>query len=149
MADLSFAIEIAAPPNLVFAFFVPQRMPYWYGAEMEACFEVLGGASEFETGLKIRITGRVGSKQVSHTAVVTDYEWGRRLEWQFQDAYGVRGLQSWEVSASAQDSRVVMRDRYEMPGRLGGFVDRLVTRHAVARRDRRDLERLKQLVERK
>lgn len=149
MADLSFAIEIAAPPNLVFAFFVPQRMPYWYGAEMEACFEVLGGASEFETGLKIRITGRVGSKQVSHTAVVTDYEWGRRLEWQFQDAYGVRGLQSWEVSASAQDSRVVMRDRYEMPGRLGGFVDRLVTRHAVARRDRRDLERLKQLAERR
>jgi uncharacterized protein YndB with AHSA1/START domain len=149
MADLSFAIEIAAPPNLVFAFFVPQRMPYWYGAEMEACFEVLGGASEFEMGLKIRITGRVGSKQVSHTAVVTGYEWGRRLEWQFQDAYGVRGLQSWEVSASAQDSRVVMRDRYEMPGRLGGFVDRLVTRHAVARRDRRDLERLKQLVERR
>jgi uncharacterized protein YndB with AHSA1/START domain len=149
MADLSFAIEIAAPPNLVFAFFVPQRMPYWYGAEMEACFEVLGGASEFEMGLKIRITGRVGSKQVSHTAVVTGYEWGRRLEWQFQDAYGVRGLQSWEVSASAQDSRVVMRDRYEMPGRLGGFVDRLVTRHAVARRDRRDLERLKQLAERR
>jgi uncharacterized membrane protein len=149
MADLSFAIEIAAPPNLVFAFFVPQRMPYWYGAEMEACFEVLGESPEFETGLKIRITGRVGSKQVSHTAVVTGYEWGRRLEWQFQDAYGVRGLQSWEVSANAQDSRVVMRDRYEMPGRLGGFVDRLVTRHAVARRDRRDLERLKQLVERR
>jgi hypothetical protein len=149
MADLSFAIEIAAPPNLVFAFFVPQRMPYWYGAEMEACFEVLGGASEFQTGVKIRITGHVGSKQLAHTAVVTGYEWGRRLEWQFQDAYGVRGLQSWEVSASAQDSRVVMRDRYEMPGRLGGFVDRLVTRHAVARRDRRDLERLKQLVERR
>jgi hypothetical protein len=40
-----------------------------------------------------------------------------------------------------------MRDCYEMPGRFGKFFDWLITRHAVARRDRSELRRLKRLVE--
>lgn len=149
MADLSLAVDIAAPGNLVFAFFVPQRMPYWYGAEMASCFEVQGGAAEFVTGQKVRITGRVGSREVSLTSVITRYEWGRLLEWRFQDAYGVRGLQRWELEAVSPGTRVRMHDSYEMPGRFGKFTDWLLTRHAVARRDRDSLARLKCLVERK
>ena len=149
MADLSLAVDIAAPGNLVFAFFVPQRMPYWYGAEMASCFEAQGGAAEFETGQKVRITGRVGSREVSLTTVITRYEWGRLLEWRFQDTYGVRGLQSWEFEAVSPGTRVRMRDSYEMRGCLGKFTDWLVTRHAVARRDRDSLARLKRLAERK
>ena len=149
MADLSFAVEIAAPGNLVFAFFVPQRMLYWYGAEMRSCFEVQGGAAEFQTGQKVRITGRVGSREVSLTTVITRYEWGRLLEWRFQDGYGVRGLQNWELESGSSGTRVRMRDRYDMPGRFGKFTDWLLTRHAVARRDRDALARLKRLAERK
>lgn len=149
MAELEFSVEIAAPPDRVFVFFVPQRMPYWYGAEMESQFEVQDGAAEFQVGLKVRITGRLGRKEVTHTAVVTGYQWGRLLEWRFQDEYGVRGLQRWEVEAAPSGTRVRMHDSYQLPGRLGRLADRLLTRYSVARRDRSDLARLKKLAERR
>ena len=156
MAKLEFTMEIAAPPDRVFAFFAPQRMPYWYGAEMESRFEVQGGAAEFEVGLKVRITGRLGPREVSHTAVVTGHEWGRLLEWRFQDAYGVRGLQHWELEPAPTPSgsatagtRVRLRDHYELPGRLGKLIDALWMKRNVARRDRLHLDRLKRLAERR
>jgi uncharacterized protein YndB with AHSA1/START domain len=147
MAALEIVTEISAPPNLVFAFFVPQRMPYWYGAEMESCFEVAGGAADFAAGQKVRISGKLGARRVTLTVVIVRYDCGRFLEWRFQDAYGVRGVQSWEVAASAAGTCVTMRDRYEMPGRIGRILDWLLTRHAAARRDRDYLARLKRLVE--
>jgi len=147
MAALEFGIEIAALPNLVFAFFVPQRMPYWYGSEMDARFEAQEGAPEFRVGLQVRVTGRVGKREVGHTAVITRYDRGRALAWQFRDAYGVRGLQHWELESAAAGTRVRMRDQYEVPGVLGKIVDALLTRHAVAWRDRKALARLKRLVE--
>jgi len=148
MAKLAFSIQIAAPPDRVSVFFVPQRMPYWYGPEMESCFEVQGSAAEFQVGQKVRITGHVGRKEVSLTTVVTRYEWGRLLEWRFHDAYGVRGLQRWEIEAASSGTRVRMYDDYELPGAAGRITDRFLTRHAVARRDRHDLARLKKLAER-
>jgi hypothetical protein len=147
MADLKFTQEIAAPATTVGAFFVPHRMGAWYGTELDLQFEVQGGAIEFRTGLKVRLIGRIRKHEMAHTAVVTEFERGRVLEWQFQDAYGVRGKQRWEISENGSGARVEMRDRYEMPGRAGRFFDWLMTRHAVAKRDRRELERLKRLVE--
>jgi len=149
MAELEFTVEIGAPPDRVFVFFVPQRMPYWYGAEMESQFEVQGGGAEFQVGLKVRITGHLGRKEVTHTAVVTGYQWGGLLEWRFQDEYGVRGLQRWEVEPAPSGTRVRMRNSYQLPGRLGPIADWLFTRHGVARRDRCDLARLKKLAERR
>lgn len=147
MADLTFVQEIAAPAKIVGAFFVPHRMGAWYGRELDLQFEVQGAATEFCAGLKVRLTGRIGKREVSHTAVVTEFERGRVLEWQFQDTYGVRGTQRWQISEAADGTRVEMRDRYQMPGLFGRFFDWLMTRHAVARRDHRELERLKGLVE--
>jgi Polyketide cyclase / dehydrase and lipid transport len=147
MAKLEFAVEITAPPDRVAVFFVPQRMPYWYGAEMECEFEVGGGAADFRRGLKVHIAGRLGPRAVSLTAVVTRFDWGRLLEWRFQDAYGVRGLQRWEIGPGALGARVRMCDEYEFPGTLGRIFDWLLTRHAVARRDLSDLARLKRIAE--
>jgi hypothetical protein len=147
MADLVFTEEIAAPTKIVGAFFVPHRMGNWYGAELDLQFEVQGGAIEFRNGLKVRLAGRIGKREFTHTAVVTEFERGRALEWRFQDAYGVRGMQRWEISESENGARVVMRDRYEMPGWFGRFFDWLLTRHAVARRDRQELARLKRFAE--
>ena len=149
MAELEFTVDIAAPVDRVFVFFVPQRMPYWYGAEMESSFEVQGGASEFAVGLKVRVSGRLGRSGVAHTFVVTAYQWSRVLEWRFQDAYGVRGLQRWELEPTPDGTRVRLRDAYEIPGRLGRFMDWLLTRRAVASRDLGDLARLKKLAERR
>jgi hypothetical protein len=140
---------IAASAALVGAFFVPQRMPYWYGAEMNCKFEVLGGAVDFAIGQKIRISGRLGAREISLTAVVTRFEFGRHLEWSFQDSYGVKGTQSWEISGTSDVATVQMRDEYEMPGTFGKVFDWVFTRHAVARRDRDWLARLKNLAERK
>ena len=147
MAELKFMMDIAAPVKIVGAFFVPHRMGAWYGREMDLQFEVQGGAIEFRTGLKVRLTGRMGKREFTHTAVVTQFERARILEWQFQDAYGVRGTQRWGIYEISMGTRVEMSDSYQMPGRIGRFFDWLVTRHAVARRDRSELERLKKLVE--
>ena len=149
MARLEFSQRIDATTALVSAFFVPQRMPYWYGYEMKAEFEILGGAADFAAGQKVRITGRLGAQEVGITAVVTRYDFGRALEWQFQDQYGVKGKQSWEICAQGAAAIVRMRDEYEMPGRVARIFDALLTRHAVARRDRGWLARLAHLIERR
>jgi hypothetical protein len=149
MANLEFFRDFTAPPEEIFVFFVPQRMGLWYGVEMKSCFEVQGGAPDFAVGQKVRIRGRLGKREVTLTVVITAYQWERLLEWQFQDSYGVRGKQRWELQQSGITTRLTMRDRYEMPGRVGRIVDRLFTRHGVAARDRSWLDRLQRLAERR
>ena len=149
MANLEFVREFAVPPKEIFVFFVPQRMALWYGAEMNGCLEVQGGASDFAVGQKVRITGRLSAREVTLTVVITAYEWERMLEWQFQDSYGVRGKQRWELQQTRNTTRLTMRDQYEMPGRTGKIVDRLFTRYGVAARDRSWLDRLQRLAERR
>lgn len=151
MAKLTFTLDIAAPADRVAAFFVPQRMPYWYGAEMNAEFEVQGGAADFQNGQKVKIAGRLAGKEVSLTAVVTRYEWGKILEWQFKDAYGIRGLQRWEIAATSAGARVTMYDEYELPaaGLLSRLADALLMKRSVSRRDRSWLARLKRCAENK
>ncbi len=154
MAQIETSVEIAAPAELVFAFFVPQRMAYWYGADMEACLEVQGGAPDFAVSQKVRVTGRLGKREVSHTAVVTALQQARLFEWRFEDRYGVKGLERWEIERldarspeRASKTTVRMRSAYTMPGLLGKAMDRLVTRHAVARRNQDYLARLKRYAE--
>jgi uncharacterized protein YndB with AHSA1/START domain len=149
MADLSFSLDIAAPPNEIFVFFVPQRMPLWYGTEMDSKFEVQGGASDFAVGQKVRITGRLRQYEMTLTVVITAYEWERLLEWQFQDSYGVGGKQRWELQCIAGKTQLSMRDSYQMPSAFGRLFDRIFTRFAVAQRDRAWLARLQQLAERR
>lgn len=153
MARVETSVEIAAPAEVVFAFFVPQRMPYWYGADMQATFDVQGGAPDFAMSQKVRIAGSLNGREVSHTAVVTALEGARVFEWRFSDRYGVKGLERWELKrvAAAPDrppkTIVSMRSDYTMPGLAGRALDWLVTRHAVARRNRDYLTRLKRYAE--
>src|ERR1019366_2713399 len=153
MAKIETSIQIAASAELVFAFFVPQRMPYWYGADMEACFEIQGGPSDFAVAQKVRVTGHLGKREVSHTAVVTALQQARLFEWRFEDRYGVKGKERWELDrveaplSSVPKTVVRMRSDYTMPGLLGKAMDWLVTRHAVTRRNQDYLLRLKRLAE--
>ena len=149
MADLTLSLDIATPRNEIFVFFVPQRMPLWYGTEMNAKFEVQGGAPDFAVGQKVRISGDLGSHEVILTVVITAYEWERLLEWQFQDSYGVRGKQRWELQSIAEKTQLFMRDSYQMPSAFGRFFDKIFTRFAVAQRDRAWLARLQHLAERR
>jgi uncharacterized protein YndB with AHSA1/START domain len=149
MADLKFFVHIAEPPKEVFAFFVPQRMALWYGTEMNARFQLQGGASEFRAGQKLRITGNLKGRDVALDAVISAYEWEKLLEWQFEDSYGVRGIQRWEVGSTSAGTNVTMQDSYRMPGLYGRIIDRVLTRFAVSLRDRSWLERLQKLAERR
>jgi uncharacterized membrane protein len=155
MARIETSVEIAAPAEVVFAFFVPQRMPYWYGADIQASFEVQDGASDFEVAQKVQISGKMGKREVSHTAVVTALQNARVFEWRFSDRYGVKGLERWELErvAAASPERppktvVRMHSDYTMPGFVGKLVDWLMTRHAVERRNQNYLARLKRYAER-
>ena len=77
-------------------------MAYWYGAEMEACLEVQGGAPDFAVAQKVRVAGHLGDREVSHTAVVTALQQARLFEWRFEDRYGVKGLERWEIESSSR-----------------------------------------------
>jgi len=154
MARIETSVQIAAPTEVVFAFFVPQRMSYWYGADMQASFEVQDGASDFAVTQKVHITGNLGKREVSHTAVVTALEQARLFEWRFSDRYGVKGLERWELEPLGAPSPerppktiVRMRSDYTMPGLVGKALDWLLTRHAVARRNQNYLARLKRYAE--
>jgi uncharacterized membrane protein len=154
MARIETSVQIAAPAEVVFAFFVLQRMPYWYGADMHASFEVQDGASDFAVAQKVQITGNLGKREVSHTAVVTALQQARLFEWRFSDRYGVVGLERWELervdvplAERPQKTLVRMRSDYKMPGLFGKAMDWLVTRHAVARRNENYLARLKRYAE--
>src|ERR1700687_751361 len=123
MARIETSVQIAAPAELVFAFFVPLRMAYWYGADIEACLEVQGGASDFAVAQKVRVTGHLGKREVSHTAVITAFHQARLFEWRFEDRYGVKGLERWDVervnappSAGAPQTAVRMRSDYAVSG---------------------------------
>jgi hypothetical protein len=148
MARVELATQISTTPNEIFVFFVPQRMPLWYAAEMNAHFEVQGGAPDFAVGQKVRITGKLQNHDVALTVVITAYEWEHHLEWQFQDSYGVRGLQRWDLQPEESATKLTMRDEYTMPTKLGKILDSLVTRRAVKLRDRDWLARLKRFAER-
>ena len=150
MATVLESIEIEAPRDRIAAFFVPQRMVYWYGAEMNADFEVLDARPEFREGQKVRISGQAGLREVAMTVVVTRFEQGHTLEWQFRDQFGVRGLQRWDLMELADGTmRVSMLDDYRFPGgRFGEFWDRHITRRAISSRNRRWLAALKKYAER-
>jgi len=158
MGALHLDVQIAAPRDRVFCFFVPQRMPLWYLPEMESHFEIAGGESDFRVGQKVKIGGQLGKREVSLVAVVQRYEWLRSLEWEFQDAYGVRGRQTWEIEESSggagkapvqigEVTRVVMREWYTFPGRLGRWLDPILMRPSIRARDRRMLANLKRIAE--
>jgi hypothetical protein len=79
---------------------------------------------------------------------VTAYEWERHLEWQFQDSYGVRGMQRWDLQPEANETKVIMRDEYVMPTMAGKILDHLITSRAVKLRGQSWLDRLKRFAER-
>ncbi len=154
MTRVEASLDVNSPLSRVAVFFVPQRMPYWYGAEMQAEFDVLGGESDFRVGQKIRVTGKILRKEVVLTVVVTRYKPGSVLEWRFRDEHGIRGLQRWEIEAvehgNDEHTQVTEINEYELPsrGRFARLTDKFWMRPSIARRTRANLLKLKKLAER-
>ena len=150
MATIEQSIEIATTPVEVFLFFVPQRMPYWYASEMAAEFEVSAAARPIlPFRRKCTSAGKLGKKEISHTAVITRYEW---LACSNGDLRTLTAFAAWNAGnwkPISTGTRVTMRSKYEMPGQIRRAIDWLITRHAVARRNREYFARLKKFAERK
>lgn len=95
----------------------------------------------------------MANRTFSHTAIVTAFEKPRLFEWRFEDDYGVQGSERWELErlANSTGPKTMIRftDEYKIPGRFGGLIDWLVTRHTLARRNRDYLDRLARLAERR
>jgi hypothetical protein len=74
-------------------------------------------------------------------------------EWRFEDAYGVRGSERWEMERlkNSSGARTMIRftNDCEIPGRFDRVIDWLLTRHALARRNRDYLNELARLAERR
>lgn len=144
-------IEVGVTPRQLFGYFVPQRIGYWYGPETRTEFEVSDGAPEFAVAQKVRISGRIARREVSHTAVITECQWGSVLEWRFEDRSGLRGTERWDFESieinGAPGTLLRMRCDYQMTGIVARAANWLLTRHAVARRNRAYLKRLKKLAE--
>jgi hypothetical protein len=83
--------------------------------------------------------------------VVTECRWGETLEWRFEDRSGLRGTERWDFESveidGAPGTLVRMRSDYEFAGFVARAVNWILTRHAVARRNRDFLKRLKRLAE--
>jgi hypothetical protein len=85
--------------------------------------------------------------------VVTAFQSRRLFEWRFEDSYGVRGSERWELERleNSPGTKTMIRfiNEYEIPGRIGRVIDWLLTRHALTRRNRAYLDRLARLAERR
>jgi hypothetical protein len=153
MSKIALIRIVAAPPDDIFVLFVPQQMPHWYAPEMQSSFEMQGCGTEFRAGSKVSISGKPAERTFSHTAVVTAFERPRLFEWRFEDHYGVRAVERWELGRAEGSSgawtTIRFTNEYEIPGRIGRAIDWLFTRHALARRNRDYLDRLARLVERR
>ncbi|MGB6430113.1 MAG: SRPBCC family protein [Candidatus Acidiferrales bacterium] len=151
MTRIETQVHVALSPRRLFAYFIPQRIGYWYGPNTQTEFEVSDGAAEFAVAQKVRISGRIGRRQVSHTAVVTECRWGETLEWRFEDRSGLRGTERWDFEpveiGGTPGTLLRMRSDYEFTGFVARAVNWILTRHAVARRNRDFLKRLKRLAE--
>ena len=110
MARIEISVQIAAPAEVVFAFFVPRSayaLLVWRGHA-----GVFGSAGrrfpDFALAQKVRVTGHLGRREVSHTAVVTALQEARLFEWRFSDRYPVsrdRNAGSWNKSANLRPGK--------------------------------------------
>jgi hypothetical protein len=95
----------------------------------------------------------MANRTFSHTAIVTAFEKPRLFEWRFEDGYGVQGTERWELErlpkSAGPKTMIRFTDEYRIPGPFGQLIDWLLTRHALARRNRDYLDRLARLAERR
>ena len=150
------ANRLPCRPRTFSSFSFPQRMPYWYGAEMDSCFEVQDGAADFSVGSEGAHLRPAGKQSCfAHGAWSPPLTTARLLEWRFEDAYGVRGMERWELEpvaewpAGAPAPWCDLPTSTNCPDASAALFDWLLTRHAVARRNREYLERLARLAERR
>ena len=77
----------------------------------------------------------------------------KTFEWRFEDGYGVHGSERWELerlpNSTGPKTMIRFTDEYKIPGRFGRLIDWLLTRHALARRNRDYLDWLARLAERR
>ncbi len=145
MAPITVSIEIARPPEEVFAFITdPSHLSEWQESVVRVSREASGPASK---GTRVVVTRRVGRREMAMTAELSDLDPPK--SWSVRGVDGpVRGMLKGTIDPlqQGQASRVTMVLDFEGHG-IGKLLVPLIVRRQAASEMPRNQQKLKQLLE--
>jgi uncharacterized protein YndB with AHSA1/START domain len=138
------SIEIAAPPEEVFAFVADARNDPRWCATVVACEQRHGDGPGPDARFEARHRPTPVHRVMPRSIEVLEYEPPRRVRWRQEDANGVF-LIAYEVEPVADGARFTQRDRIEwkVPHPVGRMAERLFVRRHIGEQ----MAALKRLLE--
>jgi uncharacterized protein YndB with AHSA1/START domain len=138
------SIEIARPPEEVFAFLADARNDPRWCASVVACEQRAGDGPGADARYLARHKPTPFHRVMPRSVEVVEYAPPRLLRWRQEDGNGVFDI-TYEVEPAAGGARFTQRDRIEwkVPGPVGRLAERLFVRRHVGEQ----MEDLKRLLE--
>ena len=136
------SIEIARPPEEVFAFLADARNDPRWCASVVACEQQQGDGPGVDARYVARHKPTPFHRVMSRSIEVVEYAPPRLLRWRQEDSNGVFHI-AYELEPSPVGTRFTQRDEIEwkVPGAVGRLAERLFVRRHIGEQ-MADLERL-------
>jgi uncharacterized membrane protein len=146
MAHIRRQIELAAPPEDVFALLIDlDRLPQWATIVVDSR-EV--SDRPLTVGCTFRQTVRIMGKELDTEWRVTQLEPTRLIGYEASSAFGGRLVMTQTITPRDEGSTVQLEADYDLPGGfLGELLDRAVVEAQNEREAERSLQNLKELVD--
>jgi uncharacterized protein YndB with AHSA1/START domain len=138
------SIEIARPPEEVFAFLADARNDPRWCASVVACEQQAGDGPGPQARYLARHKPTPFHRVMPRSIEVVEYDAPRLLRWRQEDDNGVFHI-TYEVEAADQGARFTQSDRIEwkVPGPVGRLAERLFVRRHIGEQ----MEEVKRLLE--
>ncbi len=136
------SIEIARPPEEVFAFVADARNDPLWCSTVVACEQLAGDGPGPDARYEARHKPTPVHRVMPRTIEVVEYEPPRRMRWRQEDSNGVFTI-VYEVEPAAGGARLTQRDTidWKVPGPVAGVAERLFVRRHIGEQ-MADLKRL-------
>jgi carbon monoxide dehydrogenase subunit G len=143
MQSVTVSVDIAAPVSEVWKMAADLAS---HGKWMEDVESIeFGSEARQGTGTELRVATRVGPFRTIDVMTVTGWEPPRRISVRHRGLFTGRG--EFEISAVGGATRFTWTEQIEFPWRAGGPIGAVVARPILTRIWRRNLQRLKALLE--
>jgi uncharacterized protein YndB with AHSA1/START domain len=138
------SIEIARPPEEVFAFLADARNDPRWCASVIACEQQAGDGPGPQARYLARHKPTPFHRVMPRSIEVVEYDAPRLLRWRQEDGIGVFHI-TYEVEAADQGALFTQSDRIEwkVPGPIGRLAERLFVRRHIGEQ----MEEVKRLLE--
>ncbi|HEV2858514.1 MAG TPA: SRPBCC family protein [Solirubrobacterales bacterium] len=138
------SIEIARPPEEVFAFLADARNDPRWCASVVACEQQAGDGPGPDARYLARHKPTPFHRVMPRSIEVVEYEAPRLLRWRQEDGNGVFHI-TYAVEPAGEGARFVQRDTIEwkVPGAVGRLAERLFVRRHIGEQ----MEEVKRLLE--